>query len=340
MKKINRFITVILSFAFIISALGTVNAGTFKIEPKGDKKIKIGVMDLNSAWEVAAGFNKMYKKWAKARGWDCQVFDLGFKIEKSQAVMENMVSAGYDAIIVNWTAPSYYKQQLKMAYDKGIPVIIVAGENMIPGMIANFVAWDTAMGGLTAEFLAGNIERGSKILAYYNSGIPVAVKRYNFAKAVFADSKLEIVAALTPSTGKDPEQDAFDKVTNTLLADSKKEIKGIWAQSDYMGIPAARAALALNRKDIIVVTADDTPRAYDALRNMPNMLGIAGYNGNVKIFLDDIYAIFEDAFAGKPVRTNQYRGMNVYLVTKETAPPKGFYYNPGGTGYEGRAKDY
>jgi ABC-type sugar transport system substrate-binding protein len=168
----------------------------------------------------------------------------------------------------------------------------------------------------------------------------VAVKRYNFAKAVFKDSKIEIVAALTPSTGKDPEQDAFDKVTNTLLADSKKEIKGIWAQSDYMGIPAARAALALNRKDIIVVTADDTPRAYDALRNMPNMLGIAGYNGNVKIFLDDIFTIFEDAFAGKPVRTNQYRGMNVYLVTKETAPPKGYYYNPGGTGYEGRAKDY
>jgi ABC-type sugar transport system substrate-binding protein len=340
MKKINRFITVILSFAFIISALGTVNAGTFKIEPKGDKKIKIGVMDLNSAWEVAAGFNKKYKEWSKARGWDCQVFDLGFKIERSQSVMDNMVSAGYDAIIVNWTAPSYYKPQLKRAYDKGIPVIIVAGENMIPGMIANFVAWDTAMGGLTAEFLAGNIKRGSKILAYYNSGIPVAVKRYNFAKAVFKDSKIEIVAALTPSTGKDPEQDAFDKVTNTLLADSKKEIKGIWAQSDYMGIPAARAALALNRKDIIVVTADDTPRAYDALRNMPNMLAIAGYNGNVKIFLDDIFTIFEDAFAGKPIRTNQYRGMNVYLVTKETAPPKGYYYNPGGTGYEGRAKDY
>jgi len=340
MKKVTRILMVILALVYVFSAIGLANAGTFKIKPKGDKKIKIGVMDLNSAWEVAAGFNKLYKKWCKARGWECQIFDLGFKIEKSQAVMDNMISAGYDGIIVNWTAPSYYKQQLKRAYDKGIPVIIIAGENMIPGMIANFVAWDTAMGGLTAEFLAGNIKRGSKILAYYNSGIPVAVKRYNFAKAVFKMNELEIVASLTPSTGKDPEQDAFDKVTNTLLADSKKEIKGIWAQSDYMGIPAARAALALDREDIIVVTADDTPRAYDALRNMPNMLGIAGYNGNVTIFLDDIFTIFEDAFAGKPIRTNQYRGMNVYLVTKETAPPKGYYYNPGGTGYEGRAKDY
>jgi len=340
MKKATRILMVILALVYVFSALGLANAETFKIKPKGDKKIKIGVMDLNSAWGVAASFNKMYKKWAKARGWDCQVFDLGFKIEKSQTVMENMVSAGYDAIIVNWTAPSYYKQQLKRAYDKGIPVIIIAGENMIPGMIANFVAWDTAMGGLTAELLAGSIKRGSKIIAYYNSGIPVAVKRFNFAKAVFKENKIEIVAALTPSTGKDPEQDAFDKVTNTLLADSKKEIKGIWAQSDYMGIPAARAALALNRKDIIVVTADDTPRAYDALRNMPNMVGIAGYNGNVKTTIDDIFTIFENAFAGKPVKTNQYCGINVYMVTKQTAPPKGYYYNPGGTGYEGRAKDY
>ena len=340
MKKATRILMVILALVFVFSALGLANAGTLKIEPKGDKKIKIGVMDLQSAWEVAAGFNKLYKKWCKARGWECQIFDLGFKIERSQAVMDNMISAGYDGIIVNWTAPSYYKQQLKRAYDKGIPVIIIAGENMIPGMIANFVAWDTAMGGLTAELLAGSIKRGSKIIAYYNSGIPVAVKRYNFARAVFKENKIEIVASLTPSTGKDPEQDAFDKVTNTLLADSKKEIKGIWAQSDYMGIPAARAALALNRKDIIVVTADDTPRAYEALRTMPNLVGLAGYNGNVAPMLDGMFGMMEDAFAGKPIRTNQYRGMNVYLVTKETAPPKGYYFNPGGTGYEGRAKDF
>ena len=153
MKKATRILIVILALVYVFSALGLANAETFKIKPKGDKQIKIGVMDLQSAWGVAASFNKMYKKWAKARGWDCQVFDLGFKIEKSQTVMANMVSAGYDAIIVNWTAPSYYKQQLKRAYDKGIPVIIIAGDNMIPGMIANFVAWDTAMGGLTAELL-------------------------------------------------------------------------------------------------------------------------------------------------------------------------------------------
>ena len=340
MKKINRFLAVIFAFVFIISALGTVNAGTFKREPKGDKKIKIGVMDLISAIEVAASFNKMYKKWAEARGWDIQVFDLGFDMTKAGPTMDNMISAGYDGIIINWTAPAAYAPQLKRAYDEGIPVMIVAGDNMADGMLANFVAWDTAMGGLTAEYLAGNLNPGSKIIAYYNSAIPVAVKRFNFAKLVFEVSKLEIVQELTPDTNKDPEVDAFEKVTNVLLADTDKQIKGIWAQSDYMGIPAARAALALNRKDVIVVTADDTPRAYEALRTMPNVVGLAGYNGNVSPMLDEMFGMMEDAFAGKPIKTNQFRGLDVYMVTKETAPPKGYYYNPRGTGYSGRPMDF
>jgi ABC-type sugar transport system substrate-binding protein len=107
-----------------------------------------------------------------------------------------------------------------------------------------------------------------------------------------------------------------------------------------MGIPAARAALALNREDVVVVTADDTPRAYEALRTMPNLIGLAGYNGYVAPMLDNMFGMMEDVFAGKPVRTNQFVGLDVYLVTKATAPPAGYYYNPRGTGYKGRPKDF
>ncbi len=339
MKKISRFLTVIMSFAFIISALGTVNAGTFKIKPKGDKQIKIGVMDLVSAIEVAAHFNNLYKKWAKARGWDIQVFDLGADMTKAGPTMDNMITAGYDGIMINWTAPSAYAPQLKRAFEKGIPVIICAGDGMAEGMLANFVAWDTSMSGLTAEYLAGSVKSGSKLLAIYNSQIPVAAKRLRLAQLVFKESKLEVAQVLAPDPKMDMEVSSFDRVTNALLADTNKEIKGIWAQSDGQGIPAARAALALNRGDVVVVTADDTPRAYHALRTMPNLIGVAGYNGNVVSMIDGVFGIFEDAFAGKPIRTNQFRGLDVYLVTKETSPPKGYFYNPRGTGYKG-AKDY
>jgi ABC-type sugar transport system substrate-binding protein len=339
MKKTMRVFMVILALVFVTTTLNSAMAGTFKIEPKGDKQIKIGVMDLVSAIEVAAHFNNLYSQWAKARGWDIQVFDLGGDMTKAASTMDNMITAGYDGIMINWTAPSAYAPQLKRAFDEGIPVIICAGDGMAEGMLANFVAWDTSMSGLTAEYLAGSVKPGSKLLAIYNSQIPVAAKRLRLAQLVFKESKLEVKQVLAPDPQMDMEVSSFDRVTNALLADTKKEIKGIWAQSDGQGLPAARAALALNREDVVVVTADDTPRAYEALRTMPNLIGVAGYNGNVVSMIDGVFGIFEDAFAGKPVRTNQFRGLDVYLVTKETAPPKGYFYNPRGTGYKG-PKDY
>jgi len=339
MKKATRVLMVILALVYVFSAIGLANAEVMQIKPKGDKKIKIGVMDLISSIEVAALFNQRHQKWSKDRGWDCQIFDLNFNIAQSQTVMENMISAGYDGIIVNWTAPKYYEKQIKKAFDKGIPVIIIAGFNMVPGLIADFVAWNSAMGGMTAEYLSGRLKRGDKIIAYYYTGIASAVTRFAFAKAGFDAYGIEIAQEMSPTPGKDPAQDAYDSIKNALLGDTKKEIKGIWALSDSHGVSAARAAGDVGRKDVIVVTADDSPRTYEALRTLPNLQGVVGYNGTANVFMDDMFAIFEKVFAGEPVETHQYRGLDCYLVTKENIPPRGYFYSPCGS-YEGRPKDY
>lgn len=338
MKKTVRVLMVILVLVFAFSAIGVANGEVLQIKPKGDKKIKIGVMDLISSIEVAALFNQRYQKWSKARGWDCQIFDLNFNFAQAGPVMENMISAGYDGIIVNWTAPKLYEKQIRKAFDKGIPVIIVAGFDMVPGLLADFVAWNSAMGGMTAEFLSGKLKRGDKILAYYYSTITASVTRFRVAKAIFDAYGIEIAQQLSPTPGKDPAQDAYDSITNALLSDTKKEIKGIWALSDSHGVPAARAAGDAGRKDVVVVTADDSPRAYTALRTLPNLKGVVGYNGTAHVFIDDMFELFEKVFAGEPVETHQYRGLDCYLVTKENIPPEGYFYSP--CGYKGRPKDY
>jgi ABC-type sugar transport system substrate-binding protein len=338
MKKMTRVFLVILALVFVFTSIGLANAEVLQIKPKGDKKIKIGVMDLISSIEVAALFNKRYQKWSKDRGWDCQIFDLNFNFAQSGPVMENMISAGYDGIIVNWTAPKLYEKQIKKAFDQGIPVIIVAGFDMVPGLIADFVAWNSAMGGMTAEYLSGRLKRGDKIIAYYYSTITASISRFRIAKTVFDAYGIEIVQELSPTPGKDPAQDAYDSITNALLSDTKKEIKGIWALSDSHGPAAARAAGDLGRKDVIVVTADDSPRTYEALRTLPNLQAVVGYNGNAHVFMDDMFKIFEKVFAGEPVETHQYRGLDCYLVTKRSIPPRGYFYST--RGYEGRPKDY
>ncbi len=336
MKKRMRVLMMIVAFVYVIGALGLANAEVLQIKAKGDKKIKIGVMDLISAIEVAALFNARYKEWSKKRGWDCQVFDLNFNMAEAPTVMDNMISAGYDAIIVNWTAPSLYKDQIKKAFDKGIPVIIVAGFDMVPGLVADFVAWNSAMGGMTAEYLSGRLNRGDKIIAYYYGQITASVSRYKIAKSVFDQHGIKIAQEIYPAGG-DPAQETYDAITNALLADKNKEIKGIWALSDSHGPAAARAAGDAKRDDVVVVTADDSPQTYKALRNLPNLQGVIGYNGNAHVFMEDMFAVLDKAFAGEPVETNQYRGMDCYLVTKENQPPEGYFYST--TGYKG-PKDY
>ena len=90
MKKATRFLMVILVLVYAVTCIGLANAEVLQIKPKGDKKIKIGVMDLISSIEVAALFNQRYQKWSKERGWDCQIFDLNFNFAQAGPVMENV----------------------------------------------------------------------------------------------------------------------------------------------------------------------------------------------------------------------------------------------------------
>ncbi len=136
MKKIQTVLIVLVAFIFIATTLGTAQAGTFQIPPKGKKKIKIGVLDLITAIEVSALANNYYRKWAKERGWDIQVFDMGFNYANAQGIMDNMITAVYDAIIVNWVDFKYYPKQVLKAYEKGIPVQGIACGNNVPGVIS------------------------------------------------------------------------------------------------------------------------------------------------------------------------------------------------------------
>jgi hypothetical protein len=60
----------LVALIFLATTLGSAQAGVFQIKPKGNKKIKIGVLDLISSIEVAALANNWYRKHAKDRGWD------------------------------------------------------------------------------------------------------------------------------------------------------------------------------------------------------------------------------------------------------------------------------
>jgi len=336
-KRIRITLIVLVALAFVVTTLGSVQAGTFQIKAKTGKKIKIGVLDLISSIEVAALANNYYKKWAKERGWDLQVFDLGADVSKAGAFMDNMITAGYDGIIVNWTDFKYFDQQVMKANKAGIPVQGIACGNNVPGVISQGIAPEMGFAALSSLFLVSKLAEGDKIIAYHNPLVQTSLFRFNTAKVTFDSYRIKFIEMHAPATG-DPYQNSYDGIKNALLADTKKEIKGIWTHWEGFGVSAARAAIDMGREEIVVATCDDAPNTYTALRELPTLHATSGANWDAPGWTLRLFKVFDEVFAGKKVKDQEIWFSIPNLVTKKNVPPPGYYFNP--CGYDGRKPDF
>jgi ABC-type sugar transport system substrate-binding protein len=334
MKKVMKMmkLSLILLLVLTIVGVGMASAGEMKIKPKGDKKITIGVMDLISSIEVAALWNKAYIKQAKARGWDIRVFDLNARYDQAQPVMENMITAGYDAIIVNWTAGKFFAEQCKKAFAAGIPIVGVAGGKPLPGFTANYAPLNFVRGAQIGQYLVSKMEKGGKVVVHSNNENDSNHQKFIGFTTVLDYFKIEY-RNLPTRIGSDPAMAAYEDMKNLLLADTKKEIKGVLSHWEGSGVAAAKACVDAGRTDIINLTIDDSPRTYEEIRNSPTLYGTAGVNGRADAVAGQMFELFENVFAGKSWQDQQYVGITPYLVTKDNIPPKGYFYNP--RGYEG-----
>ncbi len=339
MNKMQIVFILFVAFIFLATTLGSAQAGIFKIPPKGNKKIKIGVLDLISGIEVSALANNFYRQYAKKRGWDLQIFDIQGDVAKAQATMDNMITAGYDGIIINWTDFKYEDQQILKAYKKGIPVQGIACGAMVPGVISHGIAPEAGFAALSSLALVSQLRPGDKVLVYYDPRVSTGMFRFNVAKVVFESYKLKISQELQyTGTGGDPSQACYEAIKNALLADTKKEIKGIWTTWEGYGIPAARAAKDMRRSDVVVTTTDDAPNTYKEIREQPNLYATSGANWDAPNWTERLFLNFDKIFAGKPFTDEEIWFSMPDLVTKANVPPPGYYYNP--CGYKGRQPDF
>jgi ABC-type sugar transport system substrate-binding protein len=344
MKRIHKrgqatFI-IILAMIFMTMTIASAGAEEMIFKAKGNKKIKIGVIDLISSIEVAGLFNKAHEASAKKRGWDIQIFDLKDNVPESATIMENMISAGYDGIIIHWTDLKACANQIKKAADKGIAVISCAcrGGKKYPGVIADFAEYDAVKGALSAEYLANKLDPGDKVVMLYVPYLQINTLNAGAAKAIFDLYKIKVAQEIYYPMSGDPIQFSYDNARNVLTADTKKEIKGFWDTSESFGISIARAAHDLKRDDLIVVTMDDSPNTYTEFRKLPALRASAGSGGQVKDIDRGVFALLDQVFKGGPIEMQQFRGNLPNLITKENLPPKGYFYHPGG--YEGRPPDF
>lgn len=339
MLKMNqKGLIIALILIFGTMTLGLASAEVMKIKPKDNKQIKIGVMDANAALEIAAYFNKEHRAAAEARGWKIEFFDLKDNFTESVSCMENMISAGYDAVIIHWVPTKMFDVMIKKAFEKGIPVITISTSSPIPWVVAEFGQLEAAGAAISAEYLALKLKPGDKILTYNIKAIENMMRRGASAKAIFDWYKIIVAQDLYyPLTG-DPMQHSYETVKNALLGDTKKEIKGLFTPWDGFAISAARAALDLGRKDFIVTADDDSPNSYSQMGKLPTYHATVGIFGDLKQINQDLYGLLDKVFKGESVETQQNHAYLPRLVTRDKLPPKGYFYSY--CGYEGRPPDF
>ena len=336
----HRVLIVLFALVFTATIVGAAGPEMLKIPAKGHKKIRVGVVEPFAAIELAALYDTMHTEAAKARGWELQAFDLKNNFPEAATYMENMISAGYDAIIIHWLNPKFCDKQIKLAFDKGIPVVTISCMGaQYPGVVAEVGPMDAGMAAVTAEFIGRKLGPNDKVVTMHISAQEFHTIRQLTAKGVLQAYNRKVANELFYPLAGDPFQWAYDQAKNVLLADSKKEIKGIWTAWEGFGVNAARAAHELGRDDVIVATLDDSPNTYAEIANLPTMWAASGLSCLGKDINFQTFALFDKIFKGEQVPSQKMILFPPRLVTKENLPPKGYFLNPCGVnpcGYKGR----
>lgn len=337
----NLFIS-LLALAFIVSVTVPCFADgpAMKIAPKGKKKITIGVIDPNAGIEVAAQFNKKHSAEAAKRGWDVRFVDLKDNIPQAGAQMENMISAGYDGIIVHWMPIIAIDKQIKMAFDKGIPVItLMCQGSRTPGVLAEVGWMEAAHGAMLAEYLGNRLQAADKIVTMTIPMIEKHAIQLGGFKGVADVYKLSIVQNLQFQFSGDPIQWSYEQVTNVLLGDQKKEIKGLYISTDSLGIAAARAVHDRGRNDIIVVMSDDSAQTYKEMPKLPALQAVAAMSIHEQSLNALAFTLFDKVFKGESVPSQKWYPTLGSLMTRDTLPPPGYVFDASG-GYKARKPDF
>lgn len=346
MKNVREMSRVLLILVMAIMLLAFA-AGTclaegpsMKINPKGKKKITIGVIDPNAGIEVAAQFNKKHSAEAARRGWDIRFVDLKDNIPQGGAAMENMISAGYDGIILHWMPLRVVDKQIKMAFDKGIPVIsLICQGARTPSVLAEIGFMEAAHGAMLAEYLGNKLQAGDKVVTVTIPMLEKHAIQLGGFKGVADTYKLNIVQNLQFQFSGDPVQWAYEQIANVLVADGKKEIKGIYVSTEVLAISAARAVHDRGRDDITLVMSDDSAHVYKEMPKLPALQAVVAMSIHEKSMNDLAFSLFDKVFKGESVPSQRWYPTLGSLMTRDKLPPPGYAYDACG-GYKGRKPDF
>ncbi|MBE1537292.1 ABC transporter permease/substrate-binding protein [Actinomadura algeriensis] len=228
----------------------------------GGTKVGLSVSTLNNPFFVQ--FRDGAQAEAARRGVDLTVSDAQNDASQQVNQVQNYVSQGMDAIIVNPVDSDAAAPAVQAANRADIPVI--AADRTVNGAdVAQLVASDNVEGGrLAADEMAKLLGgKGEIVVLQGQPGASASRERgQGFAEGIAEHSGIEVVA----------EQPAdFDRTKGlnvmTNLLQSHPDIDGVFAENDEMALGAIKALGDRAGDEVKVVGFDGTPAGIEAVQN-------------------------------------------------------------------------
>ncbi len=210
---------------------------------------------------------------------------------KELANMEDLLTQDVSVILINPTDSDAVVNAIKMANQKGIPVLTLdRGANA--GEIATHIASDNVAGGMMAgEYIAEMLGGSGKVVELEGiAGTSAARDRGAGFNKALEGKDIEVVARQVADFDRTK---GLSVMENILQA--QPEIDAVFAHNDEMALGALKAVESSGR-DIMIVgfdATDDAVKAVEAgslaatVAQQPDMIGSLGVESALKVLMGE-----------------------------------------------------
>ncbi|QBS38492.1 D-ribose ABC transporter substrate-binding protein [Thermaerobacter sp. FW80] len=243
-------------------------------ESKDDVVIGLAISTLNNPFfvDLEAGA----KEAAEAAGANLVVLDAQDDPARQVSQIEDLVTQGVDAIVINPTDGDAVVPAIEKANQANIPVITV-DRAATGGKVATHIASDNVAGGrMAGEYIIDLLGGEGKVVEL--EGIPgtsaARDRGQGFNEVIGSADGIEVVARQPADFDR---AKGMSVMENILQA--QPEIDAVFAHNDEMALGALEAIKASGRSGIKVIGFDGTPDAVAAVK-AGELVSVPGGGGN------------------------------------------------------------
>lgn len=261
MKIFKRLLILLsLSILFLAACSTEGDETTGEIETKEPEELTIGfsVSTLNNPAFVF--LTNEVERNAEEHGISVNVSDSQNDSTVQANAMDDFITQGVDAIIVNPVDSVSITPSVESANQAGIPVITV-DRSSDGGEILSSIVSDNVLGGeMAAQYLVDTLGEGAQVAVV--EGVPGASATQERTEGFnnVADDMLDVV---TSQTGNFDRAESLTVAENILQA--VPEITGIFAENDESALGVYEAITAVGREDIVVIGFDGAELALESI---------------------------------------------------------------------------